>query len=561
MAKTISIGYQDFETFRKKNYFYVDKTNFIKEWWESGDQVTLITRPRRFGKTLNLSMTEQFFSVEYARRGDLFEGLSIWKEKTYRELQGTYPVIFLSFAGIKGDTYEAARGGIIQKIIDLYTKYQYLLEGNTLNSQEKKYFEYIDAGMPDEVAALSLHRLCICMSHYYSKNVMVLLDEYDTPLQEAYVGGYWERLTGFIRSLFNNTFKTNPYMECGLLTGITRVSKESVFSDMNNLSVITTTSRQYATCFGFTETEVFQTLDGYGLSDQKENVKSWYDGFTFGDHSDIYNPWSIISFLKDKRLKTYWANTSENSLVSRLIRQGSPQIKITMEDLLAGKPFSAEIDEEIIFNQLTRKKGAIWSLFLASGYLKVLTTEFDGEKYIYNLALTNKEVRIMFQDMIKDWFASEDIPYNDFVRALLHENVEYMNEYMNLVAAATFSSFDTGKKASGRSHPERFYHGFVLGLIVELAGKYRITSNRESGFGRYDVMLEPLEAQSPAFVLEFKVRQEKEKNLAETLANALRQIQTMNYDSELTLRGIPVERIHHYGFAFEGKKVLIGTDK
>lgn len=561
MTKTISTGYQDFETFQKKGYFYVDKTGFIKEWWESGDYVTLITRPRRFGKTLNMSMIEQFFSVEYAGRGEMFDGLNIWKEEAYRELQGTYPVIFLSFAGIKGETYQAARGGMIQKIIDLYAKYQYLMDGDALNSQEKKYFDYIDAEMTDEVAALTLHRLSICMSRYYGKNVLILLDEYDTPLQEAYVGGYWEQLAGFIRNLFNNTFKTNPYMECGLLTGITRISKESIFSDMNNLTVITTTSRQYADCFGFTQEEVFQALDNYGLSDQRENVKDWYDGFIFGDYKDIYNPWSIISFIKDKRLKTYWANTSENSLVDKLIRQGSPQIKMTMEDLLAGKTLITEIDEEIIFHQLTRKKGAIWSLLLASGYLKVISTEFNGEKYIYHLALTNKEVRIMFQDMIKDWFAAEETPYNDFVQALLHKDLEYMNEYMNQIAETVFSSFDTGKQASGRSHPERFYHGFVLGLIVELAGEYRITSNRESGFGRYDVMLEPLKANKPAFVLEFKVRQEKEKDLSVTLKNALQQIQNLNYDLELAVRGIPREQICHYGFAFEGKRVLIGTDE
>ena len=334
MNSTISIGMQDFGKLIRSGAFYVDKTSFIKEWWENQDDVTLITRPRRFGKTLNLSMVDYFFSNQHADSGKLFEKLDIWKEEKYRDLQGTFPVIFVSFAGIKAENYETARDGIIQVLLDLYGKYYFLLQSDRLNEQEREYFTYIRPDMSDAVAAMALHRLAICMYRYYGKKAMILLDEYDTPLQEAYVYGYWEELTTFIRSLFNCTFKTNPYLERGLMTGITRVSKESIFSDLNNLEVVTTTSEKYASSFGFTESEVFQTLEQMGKAGQKEKVKQWYDGFTFGKSTDIYNPWSIIKFLDTGELDTYWAATSENSLVSKLIREGSPQLKMDFEELL-----------------------------------------------------------------------------------------------------------------------------------------------------------------------------------------------------------------------------------
>lgn len=297
------------------------------------------------------------------------------------------------------------------------------------------------------------------------------------------------------------------------------------------------------------------------MSDEKEKVKQWYDGFTFGDMRDIYNPWSITCFLEKKQFRPYWAYSSSNRLISNLIQQGNPQTKIIMEDLLAGKTLSIELDEEIIFDQLQKKRGALWSLLLASGYLKVLSKQFDEEsgRFTYYLQLTNREVRMMFEDIIKDWFANEDIPYNAFLQALLQGDLDYMNKYMNQVAEQTFSSFDAGNKPSETSNPERFYHGFVLGLIVELAGRYRITSNRESGFGRYDVMLEPKDHSQTAYVLEFKVRNpNKDTTLEDALQSALQQINDKNYDADLIARGIRKENIRHYGFAFEGKKVLIG---
>lgn len=559
--QTISLGNTAFASIREANSFYIDKTDFIRQWWESQDVATLITRPRRFGKSLNLNMLECFFSEKYRGEGELFRGLSIWNHEKYREIQGTYPVIFFSFADIKGQTFTSAREAICQVIQDLYAEFGFLKESERLSQEEKDYFSLVTSMMSDAVAAMSLKRLSMCLHSYYGKKVLIFLDEYDTPLQEAYMYGFWDELTGFMRGLFNSTFKTNPYLERALLTGITRVSKESIFSDLNNLTVITTTSEQYADCFGFTETEVFDALEKYGMADRQGEVQTWYDGFSFGNKKDIYNPWSITCFLKEKKLRPYWANTSSNQLVGILVREGSAQIKMVMEDLLAGKSFQTEIDEEIIFEQLQRKKGAIWSLFLAGGYLKVVKSEFDisSGRYSYELALTNQEVKMLFEDMVEGWFSDDAVPYNDFLKAFLAKDLDYMNEYMNRVAEATFSTFDTGRNPSDDTSPERFYHGFVLGLIVELAGKYRVTSNRESGFGRYDVMLEPLEKTKDAFVLEFKVfNPRKEKTLEDTVANALQQINEKDYDCELLSRGIQKENIFHYGFAFEGKKVLIG---
>lgn len=560
MVRTVGIGIQNFEDIIKNNCFYVDKTAFIKEWWESQDAVTLITRPRRFGKTLTMSMLEQFFSVKYGARGDLFEGLFIWQEEKYRGLQGTYPVVSISFANIKERNYQNARNKICQLISDLYIDNSFLLDSDALREGDKGFFRRITPDMGDVEATLALHNLSRYLYLYYGKKIIILLDEYDTPMQEAYVEGYWEELVAFTRSLFNSTFKTNPYLERAIMTGITRVSKESIFSDLNNVEVVTTTAEKYETAFGFTEGEVFRAMDEYGL-EEKKDVKDWYDGFIFGKQKDIYNPWSILNFLDKHKLTAYWANTSSNSLVGKLIQEGSPEVKTTMEDLLNGKIFHTVIDEQIVFCQLDRSISSIWSLLLASGYLRVenyVVNERRGRAE-YDLALTNKEVRLMFEQMIEGWFQDYMPDYNQFIRALFLGDLDAANEYMNRIASETFSFFDTGKRASGKSEPERFYHGFVLGLMVGLEDRYVISSNRESGFGRYDIMLEPRKEGLDAFVIEFKVfNPRKEQMLADTVAVALNQIEEKQYEAALMARGIPRERIRKYGFAFEGKNVLIG---
>ena len=561
MKKTISIGIQGFSDLRERNCYFVDKTHFIKEWWESQDMVTLITRPRRFGKTLNMSMLECFFSNKYANRADLFAGLSIWKEEKYRQLQGTYPVLFLSFASVKAGNLEEAKAQVKGEIARVYRENKYLIDTDIFDNRERERYDNVVVSMDDVTAQDSLRNLAEWMEKYYGKKVIIFLDEYDTPMQEAYIQGYWDEFTSFVRSLFNATFKTNPYLERAIMTGITRVSKESIFSDLNNLRVVTTTSDLYADCFGFTEEEVFATLDEYEMSDKKDEVKQWYDGFTFGEYRDIYNPWSITNYLKEKKLRAYWAATSSNGLVSRLIRTASVDVKEKMEDLLKGQEIVVNFDEQIVYNQLDQDENAIWSLLLASGYLKADQVEYRGmlNKPWYHLTITNLETESMFENMFAGWFKNQDANYNDFVKAMLKGSLKEMNIYMNDVALTTFSSFDTGRRPSGKTQPERFYHGFVLGLLADLRERYQIRSNRESGYGRYDVMLMPLNQQDKAIVIEFKVHEpDEESSLQDTVQSALYQIKEKNYDAELLAQGISADRICHYGFAFEGKKVLIG---
>ena len=559
MARAIATGAQDFSELREKNAFYVDKTAFIKEWWNGLDSVTLITRPRRFGKTLNMSMLECFFSNKYKGRADLFEGLDIWNDAKFRELQGTYPVIFLSFAGVKQTTYEKTRKTINLLIKKVFNQFDWMLKDERFTDADRKLYHQVSEEMDDAIAALSLNSLCEWLYRYYGKKCIVLLDEYDTPMLEAYINGFWDELVAYTRALFNNTFKTNPSLERAVMTGITRVSKESVFSDLNNLTVVTTTSDRYAKSFGFTEEEVFAAMDEQGVpKSEKEKVKFWYDGFTFGKVTDIYNPWSVTVYLDERKFDTHWANTSGNGLISKLIRESDKGIKTDFEKLLNGDFIEAKIDEQIVFSQLSGNRNAIWSLLLASGYLKVVNTVFSSSgKTTYQLALTNHEVKCMFETMIEGWFAQTE-DFDEFVSAMLKGDVKSMNRYMNKVALNTFSYFDAGNKPSDQREPERFYHGFVLGLIVDKSEHYVVKSNRESGLGRYDVIMEPKDAGNVAVIMEFKVfDHEDETELADTAESALRQIEDKKYDTDLLQRGIPAENILKYGFAFEGEKCLI----
>lgn len=571
------LGYQDFEEVRTQHIFYIDKTDFIREWWEYADKVTLITRPRRFGKTLNMSMTECFFSNKYKDRSDLFEGLSIWEEKSpdgeykYRKLQGTYPVIFLSFANVKATSYEDMVFKITQVITELYNENDYLLKEDLLNEKEQEYYHNIKPGMDAKLATDAIRSMAGFMQRHYNQKTVIILDEYDTPMQDAWISGYWEETVSFFSGMFNSTFKTNKYLERGLITGITRVAKESIFTGMNNLDVITTTSDKYTTAFGFTEEEVFTALDNAGLGEQKQKVKRWYDGFIFGTRTDIYNPWSIVSFINKKgKYDTYWSNTSGNGLVNQLIQKGNPDIKQIMEDLLQDKSFEAKIDEKIVFDQLNGSADAVWSLLLATGYLKVLSVKtldsdeegvgVEGDVW-YTLTITNLETKRMFRKMVSDWFGGNaEMPYNNFIKALLINDMDRMNEFMNKIALYSFSNFDIAKNASDDDAPERFYHGFVLGLMVELAGRFEITSNRESGFGRYDIMLTPKNREKDcAYIIEFKVHKpSKEKDLAQTVANAHSQIDEKLYDAKLIADGFSPDQIRKYGFAFKGKECLIG---
>lgn len=567
MPRTVAIGEQDFSEIIRNGYFYIDKTDFIQEWWENGDSVTLITRPRRFGKTITMSMLYHFFSVNKKSGGGLFQNLKIWKEEKYQKLQGTYPVIFLSFAGIKGRSYQDAYYDIYKVVVREYRKHVSILEsGCFLPSDREQYFRIMNGKANESDLRASLNQLSEYLYQYYGKKALVFLDEYDTPMHEAFIKGYWEELTDFMRGFLNASFKTNPYLGRGIMTGITRVSKESIFSDLNNLSVVTAASRLYETVFGFTEDEVQEALQEFCLQNESDKVRHWYDGFRFGNCDHIYNPWSVTNYLKFREFGTYWANTSSNQLVSKLIQKGSPNIKMIMEDLLKGQHFCTSLDEQIAFEQLSYSESAVWSLLLAGGYLKIAGfSGRDSEDYengiediSYELALTNQEIVFLFKKLIRGWFHTGDVAYNGFIKALLADDVKAMNAYMRKIVSTMLSYFDSGNKPSEKTEPERFYHGLVLGMIADLSKKYIVTSNRESGLGRYDVMLEPRSPEDDGIIFEFKVFDgQEETGLNDTVNAAVRQILDKKYAAMLEEKLADKNHIRVYGFAFRGKEVRI----
>lgn len=558
MEKVVATGVQDYAKLIEDGSFFVDKTNFIREWWSSRDEVTLITRPRRFGKTLNLSMLNYFFSNKYQGRSDLFEGMNVWKDEAFHALQGSYPVIFLTFADVKAESWEDAREFMNDLISTLYDGYEDMMQDPMFSEADRKKFYRVGSDMRNPTAAVSLRNLCGWLHRYYGKKVLIFLDEYDTPMQEAWINGYWKKMTAYVRSLFNSTFKTNPHLERALMTGITRVSKESIFSDLNNLKVITATSWKYETAFGFTEQEVFDAMEAQGCTEQeKTDVKEWYDGFNFGRVTDIYNPWSVTNYLSERRLKAWWANSSSNQLIGKLLQQGNAGMKTQMENLLKGENLLLPIDEEIVYNQLDDNPEAVWSLMLTAGYLKVVRDPTRAKglgegSVLYNLTITNRETRDTIEDLVKGWFKKKrDYVVPDLINQLLRGRAEDAEDYLNRLLRNTISYFDPGTPEDA---PESFYHGLVLGMIVERMEDYHIWSNRESGYGRYDVVMEPKDRKQPAVILEFKTfHPDREKTLEEAAGNALKQIEDRQYDTELLTRGIPAENIHKYGIAFKGK--------
>lgn len=559
MARTISLGAQSFADLREAGYFYVDKTDFIRRWWESGDVVTLICRPRRFGKTLNLRMVESFLSPEYADKGErLFAGLDIWESDSMRGIQGRVPVVFASFADCKGSSFSEVRAKMFQEVTALFDRNRYLL-GDALTPSERQRFEAVGPAMTEADFSGSLKLLCALLESHHGAKPVVLLDEYDTPMQEAWTEGWWDEMVSLIRPLMNSTFKTNPALGRGLITGITRVSRESVFSDLNNLAIVTTSTPRYEDCFGFTEEEVFAATEEFGLTADRKEIKRWYDGFTFGSVSDIYNPWSITSYLKTGQFDAYWTNTASDKLISSLVNKGDEDVKLDFQTLLAGGTIRKTLDEQVVFSELETRPDALWALLLGTGYLKLLGPVPKYASQPRTLAVTNHEVMQFLDKMVKKWFSAASSSYNRFTRALLSANLDDMNAYLSEVVQACVSSFDAGARPSAQSEPERFYHGLVLGMLVELRGRYSVESNRESGYGRFDVALVPHNAADPAFILEFKVMDSRrESSLEDTVRRAHEQIDARSYRSALVERGIPRERIHAYGIAFKGKNVLVG---
>ncbi len=561
MARTISLGAQGFADIRENGYFYVDKTDFVERWWESADVVTLVCRPRRFGKTLNLRTVECFLSPGYAGAGErLFSGLKVWDSERMRAIQGTVPVAFVSFADCKGGSFDEVRSKMFREVAAPFDCNRYLLE-DSLTPNARAQFEAVRSDMGNTDFTSSLKLLCTLLESHYGAKPVVLLDECDTPMQEAWLGGWWSDMVDLVRPFMNSTFKTNPALGRGLITGITRVSRESIFSDLNNLAVVTTSSPHYEECFGFTEEEVFAALDEFGVSADRTEVKRWYDGFAFGGADGIYNPWSITSYLKNGQFDTYWANTSGNALVSSLVRRGDEDVKADFQTLLEGGSIRKSLDEQVVFSELESKPNALWALLLATGYIKALG---PVPKYAHEpreLTVTNHEVMLFLDGMVESWFSAAASSYNRFTRALLAGDVDAMNAYLSDVARACVSSFDSGAHPSEHGEPERFYHGLVLGMLVELRGRYAVESNRESGFGRLDVALVPCDptGNDPAVILEFKVFDpRRETSLEDTVRRAHEQIEAKAYRTALAERGIGTDRIQAYGVAFRGKDVLVG---
>ncbi|MBR3313226.1 MAG: AAA family ATPase [Atopobiaceae bacterium] len=566
MARVVSIGRQGFEDLRINSCFYVDKTGFISDWWRAQDDVTLICRPRRFGKTLLLDTVHCFLSTDLAGRGEeLFEGLEVWKDPGMRALQGTVPVVFVSFADCKGQSLEETKELMKQMLCAAVRFHGYLRESKAVDDADRAFLADVSDDMPDIAARTCLKRLCRALRAHWGVKPVVLLDEYDTPMQEAWLGGWWDGMADFVRGLFNSTFKTNPDLGRALITGITRVASESIFSDMNNPDVVTTATPKYQDACGFTQDEVDAALEEFGLQDMTSDVRDWYDGYVFGGVAGIYNPWSVTNMLDKREIDTYWAGSSSNALVSSLVRRGSTELKADFETLLDGGEVGKPAGQFVDFRSLQTSQGAVWSLLLAAGYLRLGRVEGNVPPKTYVLRLPNLEIRELFSQLVRGWFECVEGSWNAFCRSLAACDAEAMNDYLSDLASDVMSTFDSATRPSKREQPERFWHGLVLGLLVHMRATHVLRSNRESGYGRYDVMLEPRDKsacgqEGEAHVIEFKVFDSRrgEETLEDTLAHALAQIENKGYDADLVERGVDPTRIHHWGIAFQGKEALVG---
>lgn len=562
LGENVGVGYQYFTEIKENNLFYIDKTYFITEWLHRSAKISLITRPRRFGKTLLLSTVRTFLDPHYAEHPEYFEDLKVWQDPLCRMKFGQIPVISVSFGSCKGIDYAHSMRGMLNSLKAMYSSQDDLLTSERLEEDDRNEFKEIREALfrgEETVVENSIPILCRLVYKHYGIKPVILLDEYDTPLLEAYVGGYWEEMIASCRGLFHNTFKENEWFERAIITGVTKISRNSLFSDLNNIETYTITDEEYSDCFGFTEKEVEDALKCQNM-DCFQEVKAMYDGFIFGNHRDIYNPWSICNFLDRGKLISYWINTSSNKIIGDIIRRHPVRSKFEIERLMAGEVVHKKINENITFQYMDGDENSLWSLLLAVGYIKADNVEKYEEYTECDVSVTNQEVMSMFRNEILGMFDNGNLYYNEFIRALLAHNTEEMEDILLDITYSSMSYFDTG--TSSKRNPENFFHGLVLGLIVSLKDRYRIISNRESGRGRYDIALYPTRPEENAFIMEFKVFDErKEKDLAQTAANALRQIEEKQYEADMIAAGIPGERICKLGFAFEGKEVMVVKEK
>lgn len=547
----IGIGESDFKGLRIRDNYYIDKTLYIKHIIDNQSRVILVTRPRRFGKTLNMSTLRYFFDCEKKDTENLFKGLKIMEQgEKYTSKLGAYPCIYITLKDVRGSNLEEMMLLFQTELIELFIEHAKILKSKKIFDIEKGMFNTILNLKANKVQLQGAVKLLSRMLYReYENPVMLFLDEYDVPLQNAYVQGFFDEAIEFFRTFYGTTFKDNQYLEKTVLTGVSRVAKESIFSGANNFNVFSVLDNEFAEDFGITENEMDKIIQDFNIQDDKEEIKKWYDGYKIGDTEGIYNPWSILNYLADRKLMPYWVNTSSNDLI-KLILKNSSTIKEKIETLLRGEEITVPINFETIIVGIEQNEDNIWGLLLGTGYLKI-TEVVNFAESVYKVKLPNYEIKNLFEGIIRDWFSNKVIG-ND-LRSILNDLVtlnlyEFERKFIVLVRQM-FSFMDVGENTA-----ENFYHAFVLGMLVGLKGTYYVNSNRESGFGRYDIMLEPKDQNGNSFIIEFKVLDDMlETTIEQTIENAKKQIIEKRYEENLIERGF--KNITKIVFAFKGKDV------
>lgn len=547
----LPLGISDFKEVIEENYAYVDKSLLIQELMESGSKIALIPRMRRFGKTLNLSMLRYFFEKTSESRGHLFHSLKIWQKKEYRAMQGQFPVIFFTLKDIKHSSWQDTFNAFRELIANEFDRHSEILESLTKKEKEQ-YHKILSEEADQPLFERSLHFLTTWLHRHHNKRVILLIDEYDSPAHNAFTEGYYKTFIDFLRNWLSSGLKDNSSLEKGVLTGILRIAKESIFSGLNNVITYTLLSETFQDKFGLLESEVKQLLENYSLVKQLPEMRKWYNGYRIGLCEDIYNPWSVLNSIDKKgALAPYWVNTSNNDLIRKLLTNGTDDLKADLEELLRGGIIEKTLDEGFVFSSLEKNTDAIWSLLLFSGYLTLAAPFVYGTPCL--LRIPNFEVTELYQSVILDWFKSGiHLPkYHILLNSLVKGEIEIFKQIFEDFLISSVSVFDVGS-----DEPEKIYHAFILGMLIGLKDRYEVKSNRESGYGRYDVMLIPKNPDELGIVMEFKKVTKLDQSDLETAANsALKQIKDQHYTQELLDRGI--KRILLLALAFQGKKVSI----
>ena len=547
----IGIGTSDFKKLRIKDYYYIDKTMYIKDILNNKSEIVLVTRPRRFGKTLNMSMLKYYFDCTKKDSKELFQGLKILEqEEKYTSKLGYYPVIYVTLKDAGLMNYNLMMMQLKTIMMEVYYEHRYVLEKEEMSEGERKIFNRMLSAEANDIDIMnSLKILSKILYQYYNKPVILLIDEYDVPLQNAYIQGYYEEAVSFYRTFYGVTFKDNPYLEKTVITGVSRVAKESIFSGANNFDVYTVLDDEFSDDFGITEEEMEKAIQDFGIEEDRKEIKKWYDGYRIGNTEGIYNPWSILNYLKNKQLKQYWVNTSSNDLI-KLVLKNSSTIKEKMERLLKDEEIEVPINLETIIVGIENNEDNIWGVMLGTGYLKV-TEVVNLAEHIYKVKLPNYEIKLLFQQIINDWFKNKVIgnDLKSILKDLVTLNLDEFERKFRVLVKEMFSYMDVGENTA-----ENFYHAFVLGMLVGLKDTYYVNSNRESGYGRYDIMLEPKDKNGNSFIMEFKVLDDmEEKTIEDTIKNAKKQIEEKGYETNLREKGY--RNITKMVYAFKGKEV------